>query len=361
MRSISAALLAHLQTDVPTVATLWLITRTDGQTFAYTDLDQPITYSGTTYVSAGGYTHSAIEMGSDLSTSNLQVDAIFDSSAITPDSLESGSWDGARVVCMLVNYNDLTMGAVTLDSGLLGQVTLMNGRYSAELRGLAQVMQQDQGQVYSPTCRATFGDSRCAINLAPLTFTGSVQSAVSAVAWLDSTLTQTGPVATYTDTRGQHIPTHTPYTIKVVPPTGGAFVANVSVTDDAGKTWINGGSGSTHYTVASDGTYTFDSSDAGKEVFISYTYTIGYFAYGSVKFTSGQNAGFSMEVKAFAPGVVTLAMALPYAIGAGDTYTITAGCDRQFGTCKNRWSNVVHFRGEPYIPGQDTILRPQGG
>jgi hypothetical protein len=361
MRSISAAMLAHLQGDVQTVATLWLITRTDGQQFAYTDFDQPIVYSGKTYLSAGGYTHSQIEMGSDLSTSNLEVSAIFDNSAITKASLESGQWDSASVVCQLVNYNDLTMGAVTLDSGVLGQISIMNGRYSAELRGLAQVVQQDQGQMYSPTCRATFGDARCTKDLAPLTFNGTVQSVASAIRFLDASLTQTGPTVQFADNTGRKIPTSAPYQIQAVPPTGGAFVANVRVRDNGNATWTAGSVSDKHYTVNGTGLYTFDATDAGQEVFIDYAYSIGYFAYGKVSFTSGQNAGFAMEVKTFAPGVVTLAMPLPYPIAVGDTYTIVAGCDKTFATCRDRWNNVLFFRGEPYIPGQDTILKPQGG
>ena len=362
MRSISPALQAHLQGDVLTVATLWLITRTDGQIFGFTDFDQPITFGGITYLSAGGYTHSQINMGSDLSTSNLEVDAIFDSSVITPDSLESGLWDFAAVTASLVNYADLSMGAVLLDSGVLGQVTLLNGQYKAELRGLAQIVQQEQGEVYSPTCRAQFGDSRCQFDLSSVTFTGSVQSVIGATSWTDATLTQTGPNASVVDTNGHRIPTTGPYTIKVVPPTGGAFVSDSGVTTGAADvlTRVSGSPGNQQYSVAPDGTYTFNSANADEEVFINYTYTIGYFAYGKVTWTSGANAGFAMDVKSFSPGVVMLAMAMPHAIAVGDTYSIVAGCDRLFGTCRDRWHNIIRFRGEPYIPGQDVVLRPQG-
>jgi hypothetical protein len=363
MRTISPALLAHLQADVRTVCTLWLITRTDGQIFGFTDFDQPITYGGVTYLAQGGYTHSQIESSSDLSTSNLELSAIFDSASITPQGLESGLWDYAAVSVSLVNYNDLTMGAAVLDSGYVGQLTIQNGMYKAELRGLAQLMQQDQGDIYSATCRAVFGDSKCTINLVPLTFTGSIQSVVNPVTWDDATLTQTGPNAAFVDTNGHRIPTTPPYTIKVVPPTGGAFVSNSEVRDAAGGTWlqVGGSPANDQYNVASDGTYTFDGTDnPGQIVFIDYTYQIGYFAYGTVKFLTGLNAGFSMDVKAFAPGVVTLTMTLPYPLTVGDTYSIVAGCDRLFGTCKARYNNVPNFRGEPYVPGQDVILRPQG-
>lgn len=362
MRTVSAALLAHLAGTTQTVATLWLVTRKDGAQYGFTDLDRPITYNGITYAATGGYTHSQIDMTSDLSTANLEVQAVFDSPSITPESLESGLWDFAQVQCSLVNYADLTQGAVILSAGTLGQVSIANGAYKAELRGVAQLMQQEQGDVYSPTCRANFGDAKCAVDRGPLTVAGSVASVNSAVSWNDPTLTQVGPIVFYKDTTGWRVPTRSPYTIQVVPPTGGAFVADGGVTNSQGATLaaVSSNPGDGQYAVSSTGLYTFSSADENWEVFISYNYTIGYFAYGKVKWLTGQNAGFSMEVKTFSPGVVTLAMAMPYPIAVGDTYQIMPGCDRTIGTCFTRYNNIVHFRGEPYIPGPDILLRPQG-
>ncbi|MFP3554245.1 DUF2163 domain-containing protein [Paraburkholderia sp. SIMBA_049] len=358
MRNISAALLAHLQGDVRTIATLWLITRTDGQVFGFTDLDRDITYNGVTYTSAGSYTHSSLESGSTLSTSNLEMQALFDSSLITQASLESGLWDFAAVSIQLVNYNDLSMGGVQLNGGTLGQVTIKNGTYTAELRGLAQVMQQDAGDVYSPTCRAVFGDSKCTIDLGPLTFSGAVQSVNSGTSWNDSTLTQTGPVSNFIDTAGRVIPTHTPFTIQTVPPAGGGFVANNGVRDSFGNSlaMVGGAPNSGQFSVSAGGLYTFNVAQANTEVFINYAYTMGYFAFGVVKWLTGLNAGASSEVKAFAPGVVTLAMQPVFPVQVGDTYSIIAGCDKQPGTCGGRWNNIIHFRGEPFIPGVDTMM-----
>ena len=37
----------------------------------------------------------------------------------------------------------------------------------------------------------------------------------------------------------------------------------------------------------------------------------------------------------------------------GDTFTITAGCDKTFATCKTRFGNHLNFRGFPHVPGSD--------
>ncbi|CAJ6182628.1 Uncharacterized conserved protein [Burkholderia pseudomallei] len=364
MRGVSAAMSTWLAGDVRTIATCVQVIRTDATVWGFTDHDVDIAYSGVVYRSTYGYTASAIESSADLSTSNLEIDGLLvtGGGAVTRSGVEAGLWSNAAVLIFVVNYADLSMGQMNLTSGNLGQFTLQNGVWKAELRGLAQTMQQTIGEQFSTTCRATFGDSRCQKALGPLTFSGSV-SAVTAqyLAWTDPSLTQAGPTVSFVDSMGRRVPTTGPFQIQIVPPSG-TFVANSSVADSAGNTWTAvGGSPSSHqYSVTSGGLYTFNAGDGGAEVFINYTYGVGYFAYGKVTWTSGQNTGYSMEVRNSSPGSVTLAMPMTFAIASGDAYTIVAGCDKQFGTCRDRWSNILHFRGEPYIPGPDTILRPLG-
>lgn len=82
----------------------------------------------------------------------------------------------------------------------------------------------------------------------------------------------------------------------------------------------------------------------------------GTFAFGVVRFTSGANAGLSMEVKEFAGGLFTLVLPMPYSIQDGDAYTASAGCDKRFETCVSRFNNALNFRGEPHVPGTDKLL-----
>lgn len=86
----------------------------------------------------------------------------------------------------------------------------------------------------------------------------------------------------------------------------------------------------------------------------------GYFSFGVVTFTSGANAGLSMEIKEFGNGQFILALPLPDAIEAGDGYSAVAGCDKTIGTCIGRYNNAVNFRGEPHVPGIDRMLETAG-
>lgn len=41
----------------------------------------------------------------------------------------------------------------------------------------------------------------------------------------------------------------------------------------------------------------------------------------------------------------------------GETFTITAGCDLKFSTCREKFNNSENFRGFPHIPGNDFLIK----
>lgn len=85
----------------------------------------------------------------------------------------------------------------------------------------------------------------------------------------------------------------------------------------------------------------------------SLTQATGYFVPGLLEWLTGDNAGRSVEVEAFAVGVVTLRFPVYYPIQIGDTFRIRRDCDKRLATCRDRFSNVLNFRGEPHIPVAD--------
>lgn len=82
----------------------------------------------------------------------------------------------------------------------------------------------------------------------------------------------------------------------------------------------------------------------------------GYFVGGVITFTSGNNAGHSMEVQAHEAPVFHLYLDLPFPAEIGDEFTVQAGCDRAYETCRTRFNNLVNFRGFPHLPGRDKLL-----
>ena len=72
------------------------------------------------------------------------------------------------------------------------------------------------------------------------------------------------------------------------------------------------------------------------------------------------NAGRTAEIKIHGKsgGTVEIELWQPaaFAIAAGDSFTARAGCDKQFATCRQKFSNQLNFRGFPHIPGDDFAL-----
>ena len=82
-----------------------------------------------------------------------------------------------------------------------------------------------------------------------------------------------------------------------------------------------------------------------------------YFKYGYVKFTTGNNAGRSMEIKQSELGNITLNMTLNKEININDDFIIFAGCDKKFETCCNKFNNAINFRGEPNLPRTTKVYK----
>jgi uncharacterized phage protein (TIGR02218 family) len=85
----------------------------------------------------------------------------------------------------------------------------------------------------------------------------------------------------------------------------------------------------------------------------------GWFTAGRLTFTSGANTDLSVEIKSHrSDGAVALDLwqAMPEPIAIGDTFTVTAGCNKRFQTCHEKFNNVINFRGFPHIPGNDFVI-----
>ena len=81
-----------------------------------------------------------------------------------------------------------------------------------------------------------------------------------------------------------------------------------------------------------------------------------YFALGSISFTTGPNAGITRSVREFAGGVFVLAVPLVSPPRAGDTFTAWPGCNRLHDTCRNKFMNVLNFRGFPFVPDPEAAV-----
>ena len=166
MKTITAAMRAHLQSEVTTLCTCWKIIRKDGVTLGFTSHDEDLTIDGIVFESASGFDATAISSTADFSVDNLDVAGILDSDRITTEDIRNRLFDMADVYVFQVNYNDLTMGIIPLRRGWFGEATMTpNGQYTIELRGMMQALLHENVEIFTPECRADFCDARCKLNI----------------------------------------------------------------------------------------------------------------------------------------------------------------------------------------------------
>lgn len=83
----------------------------------------------------------------------------------------------------------------------------------------------------------------------------------------------------------------------------------------------------------------------------------GAFDFGLLSFTGGANAGLAFEIRESRGGRLFLVERPPLPVAAGDAVALTPGCDKTAATCAERYDNLLNFRGEPFLPGADAVLR----
>jgi uncharacterized phage protein (TIGR02218 family) len=86
-----------------------------------------------------------------------------------------------------------------------------------------------------------------------------------------------------------------------------------------------------------------------------------WFTRGLLRFTSGAAAGQRVEIKLhqLRAGVVSFELWQPARepLVGGQTFEVTAGCDKHLGTCAAKFANAVNFQGFPHMPGNDFLTR----
>ncbi|WP_334174994.1 DUF2163 domain-containing protein [Pseudoxanthobacter sp.] len=277
MKTLGSGLAAHVAAAATTLCRCWCVTRRDGIKMGFTDHDEALSFDGVTFAAAGGLEASADVAGSDLAVGGMEVAGAFSADSLRDDDLAAGRYDGAAVALWLVNWAS-PADRVLLRSGVIGTVTRRDGAFTAEVRGLAQNLDEVRGRTIGRGCDALLGDGRCRRSLADLQ-------------------------------------------------------ADVTVT-------------------ATDGPARLRLSGAGGRAG-------GWFTHGVAAFLSGENAGLSFEIRYHGEtggSLIELWQVPAGTVAAGDRVRLTAGCDKQFSTCRGKFANGDNFRGFPHVPGNDFAL-----
>ncbi len=164
MRSISSDLAVHLAGGVTTLCTCWRLRRRDGTVMGFTDHDRNINFDSSLFISAGGLSASSLESSLGFAVAGAEVTGILNSAQINEQDLSAGLYDEARIEIWKVNWSDPAK-RVLLDVADIGEVRRADNAFTAVLRSLSHILDQERGQYFQASCSADLGDQRCGIDI----------------------------------------------------------------------------------------------------------------------------------------------------------------------------------------------------
>ena len=148
------------------LAFCWRVERRDGAGCALTSADRAVDHDGVRFEAAPGMMPAAIVRKGGLDAGSGEVAGAVTSTALGAVDLAIGRWDGAAATLSAVDWSDPARAAMALSQGEIGEVSVEGTAFTAELRGVAAQLDAPVCPVTSPTCRASFGDDQCRVDLA---------------------------------------------------------------------------------------------------------------------------------------------------------------------------------------------------
>ncbi len=158
-----------------TIARAWVIRRRDGLSLGFTDHDAGLEFDGIAFRPDHGMSARALVQATGLSVDNSEVEGALSDATITEADILAGRWDAAEVRMWEVDWTDPARRRVVF-AGSLGEVSRSQGAFRAELRGLAEPLNEARGRVFHPRCSARFGDGRCGVDPAAFAVEREVQA-----------------------------------------------------------------------------------------------------------------------------------------------------------------------------------------
>jgi uncharacterized phage protein (TIGR02218 family) len=175
MKTLPGALTTEITDETTHLCRIWDLRLSSGTFLRFTDLTQDIVVGGNTYIADPGISISALAATSQ-GGQNAQIDVVLGVSAITEGMIRRGQLDNATFTLRAVHWPNPSLGTISLFVGSLADIE-WHDRDKATITvrsGLAAKSGSTAGEVYSRTCRANLGDSRCKVNLPALSTSGSV-------------------------------------------------------------------------------------------------------------------------------------------------------------------------------------------
>ncbi|WP_205481021.1 DUF2163 domain-containing protein [Sphingomonas arenae] len=146
------------------LAFCWTLERRDGAGVALTSHDRPLVVNGDLHQPSQGVSPAAVTRSAGLVNEPAEVHGSVGDDGLGTEDLRVGRWRGARTRLTAVSWSDETE-FTDLFQGELGEVSLADGEFRAELAGPLAKLSIPACPVTSPECRASLGDRACRVDL----------------------------------------------------------------------------------------------------------------------------------------------------------------------------------------------------
>ncbi len=300
MKAWPAALLAHLRGEQRTTALLWAIEKRDGTFIRGTEHDRAITIPDIADANGAEGTYSAM---AQITASQLRQ-----TSDLSVDNLEvQGAMPSSPLSRVDVNREDLEAGLLRNAPFQLWLCNWADPSMGAGLvkRGYLGDIQRDTDGAYTTEARGLLQ---------------TLQQTIGRTYSVDCAVRQFGDEECKVDVA--------------------ALTVTGTVTSVATRRRFNA------------------TLTGGRDA--------GYFRLGTLTFQTGDNAGYAREVKRDdeddVAGHISVWDQFPAAVEVGDTFTLAPDCDRLLTTCRDKYANLLNFRGYGiFVEGIDAMMKGPTG
>lgn len=152
--------------ELTSVALCWQLERTDGAGLGLTSHDGRLLKDGVSHSPVPGMVPATVTRRLGLESSSSEVSGALGIESLSQGDLELGRWDGAAVRLFASDWTDAEVEPVELIAGELGEISIQDQHFTAELLGAGAALGAPVCPSTSPQCRAQLGDKHCRVDLA---------------------------------------------------------------------------------------------------------------------------------------------------------------------------------------------------
>jgi hypothetical protein len=273
-------------------------------------------------------------------TAPTEISALYDE-----EDVFAGTFEGMEITLYMIDYNDPADGSMQRGPYTVSEIDYDDrGKVASfEVRGILQRAKEVQVEELSVGCRSALGDMRpgyCNVPLYPDDVARSTAYSVGDYVRVSDAGDYHNRmfVVTTAGTTDASAPAYD-YTV-------GGDTTDGTVVFEAEEAWVRSG---TIATRATDGDFTATLTESRA--------VDGWFALGSIKWITGNNAGLYNSVRVWTQSTSRIQLwdVARWTVQVGDTFEIVPGCDKRFATCKDKFDNTINNRAEALLPGSDFV------